>query len=154
MLLTSVNVIKSLYVILGYIKSCYIMSCYVTLWYILYYYSTLRVHLLATQGVQITCWMVSELQYYIKLHCITLHYIMLLYGVTLQPGCKLLYVLARYSRTTNYMCMMCEALHLHRLIVKAFEPPKHLAIYYIIGWGKLCVMSLAGVSCVLCHWMG
>ena len=32
--------------------------------------------------------------------------------------------------------MFCEGYYLHRLISKAFEPPKSLLAVYFIGWGK------------------
>uniref|UniRef100_T1JCW9 G-protein coupled receptors family 2 profile 2 domain-containing protein n=1 Tax=Strigamia maritima TaxID=126957 RepID=T1JCW9_STRMM len=50
-------------------------------------------------------------------------------------GCKFLYVLTKYSRTSNYMWMFCEGLYLHKLIVAAFAEQKNLIIYYLIGWG-------------------
>ena len=53
-----------------------------------------------------------------------------------QPGCKFLYVMTRYSRGTNFLWMFCEGLYLHRLIVKAFTPPKRLLVFYILGWGE------------------
>ncbi|CAH1788340.1 unnamed protein product [Owenia fusiformis] len=49
-------------------------------------------------------------------------------------GCKFLYFLTRYTRTTNYMWMFCEGFYLHRLIVNAFEPPKSLIWFYLVGW--------------------
>ena len=56
---------------------------------------------------------------------------------TLQEGCKLLYVLLRYTQTANYFWMFCEGFYLHRLIVHAFEVPKNLIWYYLIGFGEL-----------------
>ena len=61
---------------------------------------------------------------------------MLLILFIAQGGCKLLYVLTRYSRSSNYLWMFFEGFYLHRLIANAFEPPKSLAPFYIIGWGK------------------
>ncbi|ELU10120.1 hypothetical protein CAPTEDRAFT_219484 [Capitella teleta] len=54
-------------------------------------------------------------------------------------GCRILYVLSRYSRSTNFLWMFCEAYFLHQLIVKAFEPPRSLWIFYLIGWGFPCI---------------
>ncbi|KAL8562736.1 hypothetical protein ACOMHN_022612 [Nucella lapillus] len=50
-------------------------------------------------------------------------------------GCKILYVLTRYAWTCNFCWMFLEGFHLHRLIVKAFEVPKSIRAYYVIGWG-------------------
>lgn len=50
-------------------------------------------------------------------------------------GCKFLYVLKRYTQSATYFWMFCEGFYLHRLIVRAFEIPKSLIIYYFIGIG-------------------
>ena len=55
----------------------------------------------------------------------------------LQAGCKFLYAMTRYSRASNYIWVLCEGFYLHRLIVRTFEPPKSLLVYYIVGWGKI-----------------
>ncbi|KAL5007022.1 hypothetical protein ScPMuIL_015828 [Solemya velum] len=60
-----------------------------------------------------------------------------------SAGCKLLYVLLRYSVTSNYFWMVCEGFYLHRLIVNAFEVPKYLFGYHIYGWGLSWVPVLA-----------
>lgn len=49
-------------------------------------------------------------------------------------GCKFLYVLTRYSRMANFLWMFCEAVFLHRILVKAFQPPKKLIVFYVTGW--------------------
>ena len=64
-------------------------------------------------------------------------FIMQYQNIFLQGGCKFLYVLKRYTQSANYYWMFCEGFYLHRLIVRAFEIPKSLVIYYIIGIGKL-----------------
>ncbi|XP_076460867.1 calcitonin gene-related peptide type 1 receptor-like isoform X2 [Babylonia areolata] len=50
-------------------------------------------------------------------------------------GCKFLYVLTRYAWTCNFCWMFLEGFHLHRLIVKAFEVPRSILGYYLVGWG-------------------
>ncbi|KAK2706359.1 calcitonin gene-related peptide type 1 receptor-like isoform X2 [Artemia franciscana] len=51
------------------------------------------------------------------------------------PGCKILLLLTRYFRLTNYAWMFCEGLYLHRLITAAFVENNSLMIYYVLGWG-------------------
>ncbi|XP_046397289.1 calcitonin gene-related peptide type 1 receptor-like isoform X2 [Ischnura elegans] len=50
-------------------------------------------------------------------------------------GCKLLLILTKYFRLTNYMWMFCEGFYLHRLIAAAFAEQKSLILFYAIGWG-------------------
>ncbi|XP_071451883.1 calcitonin gene-related peptide type 1 receptor-like [Hetaerina americana] len=50
-------------------------------------------------------------------------------------GCKLLLILTKYFRLTNYMWMFCEGFYLHRLIAAAFAEQKSLIVFYAIGWG-------------------
>lgn len=65
-------------------------------------------------------------------------------------GCKFLYVLKRYTQSANYFWMFCEGFHLHRLIVRAFEIPKSLVMYYVIGigapWVPVVVYSIIKAS--------
>ena len=51
-------------------------------------------------------------------------------------GCRVLFMLTKYSRMTNYMWMFCEGFYLHKLIASAFAEQKSLCLFYIIGWGK------------------
>ncbi|KAF8795857.1 Calcitonin gene-related peptide type 1 receptor like protein [Argiope bruennichi] len=49
-------------------------------------------------------------------------------------GCKILFILTKYFRMTNYMWMFCEGFYLHKLIAAAFAEQKSLLMFYIIGW--------------------
>ncbi|KAG8180156.1 hypothetical protein JTE90_002282, partial [Oedothorax gibbosus] len=49
-------------------------------------------------------------------------------------ACKILSVLTRYFRMSNYMWMFCEGFYLHKLIAAAFADEKSLLMFYIIGW--------------------
>ncbi|GFS55228.1 g_PROTEIN_RECEP_F2_4 domain-containing protein [Nephila pilipes] len=51
-------------------------------------------------------------------------------------GCKILFILTKYFRMTNYMWMFCEGFYLHKLIAAAFAEQKNLLMFYLIGWGK------------------
>ena len=51
-------------------------------------------------------------------------------------GCRILFMLTRYFRMTNYMWMFCEGFYLHRLISAAFAEQKSFVVFYILGWGK------------------
>ena len=48
--------------------------------------------------------------------------------------CRALLVLYRYSRLSNYLWMVCEALYLHQLVVNAFRRVKYLLRFCLIGW--------------------
>ncbi|XP_054711254.1 calcitonin gene-related peptide type 1 receptor-like [Uloborus diversus] len=50
-------------------------------------------------------------------------------------GCKILLILTKYFRMTNYMWMFCEGFYLHKLIAAAFAEQRNLIVFYIIGWG-------------------
>lgn len=50
-------------------------------------------------------------------------------------GCKILLVLTKYFRMTNYMWMFCEGYYLHKLIAAAFAEQKTLLMFYVAGWG-------------------
>ncbi|XP_013389737.1 calcitonin gene-related peptide type 1 receptor [Lingula anatina] len=50
-------------------------------------------------------------------------------------GCKILYMLTRYIRMTNYTWMFLEGFYLHRLIVRTFQTPKKIWWIYPVGWG-------------------
>ncbi|XP_059159933.1 calcitonin gene-related peptide type 1 receptor-like [Physella acuta] len=50
-------------------------------------------------------------------------------------GCRLLYVLYRYTLLMPFAWMFIEGFHLHRLLVRAFSVPKSLAPYYVTGFG-------------------
>jgi 7 transmembrane receptor (Secretin family). len=52
------------------------------------------------------------------------------------PYCKIILLLTKYFRLTNYMWMFCEGFYLHRLISTAFAEEKGLALFYVIGWGE------------------
>ncbi|XP_023219261.1 calcitonin gene-related peptide type 1 receptor-like [Centruroides sculpturatus] len=57
--------------------------------------------------------------------------------------CKLLFILTKYFRLTNYMWMFCEGFYLHKLIVSAFTEQKNLYLFYFIGWGiPLIIISI------------
>ncbi|KAG8178865.1 hypothetical protein JTE90_018560 [Oedothorax gibbosus] len=49
-------------------------------------------------------------------------------------ACKILSILTRYFRMTNYMWMFCEGFYLHKLIAAAFAEQKNLIMFYMIGW--------------------
>ncbi|XP_050388452.1 calcitonin gene-related peptide type 1 receptor, partial [Patella vulgata] len=49
-------------------------------------------------------------------------------------GCKILYILTRYTQAANFSWMFLEGFHLHRLIVRAFKVPKSINGYYLAGW--------------------
>ncbi|XP_048754415.2 calcitonin gene-related peptide type 1 receptor-like [Ostrea edulis] len=49
--------------------------------------------------------------------------------------CRILYLLMRYFRSSNYMWMLNEAYFLHHLITAAFRIPQTLRWYYLLGWG-------------------
>lgn len=51
-----------------------------------------------------------------------------------QTACKMIYILVRYATCTNYFWMFCEGLYLHRLLLLAFQIPRHIKQYFIIGW--------------------
>ena len=51
--------------------------------------------------------------------------------------CRLLFMLTRYLRLTNYMWMFCEGFYLHRLIAAAFAEQKSFVIFYLLGWGEV-----------------
>lgn len=59
--------------------------------------------------------------------------------------CKVLFVLTKYFRMTNYMWMLCEGFYLHKLIAEAFTEQKSLIMFYLIGWGfpvlPVCIYS-------------
>ncbi|CAL1270000.1 unnamed protein product [Larinioides sclopetarius] len=57
-------------------------------------------------------------------------------------GCKILFILTKYFRMTNYMWMFCEGFYLHKLIAAAFAEQKSLLMFYIMGW----VMPIIPVS--------
>ncbi|XP_033762006.1 calcitonin gene-related peptide type 1 receptor-like [Pecten maximus] len=52
-----------------------------------------------------------------------------------QNSCKFLNILRRFARITPFFWMLCEGFFLHTLLMKAFEPPKHIIGYYFVGWG-------------------
>ncbi|CAL1533695.1 unnamed protein product [Lymnaea stagnalis] len=49
-------------------------------------------------------------------------------------GCRLLYMMTRYSWACNFVWMSLEGFHLYRLINHAFEIPRSIYGYYFIGW--------------------
>lgn len=51
--------------------------------------------------------------------------------------CKILILVTKYFRVSNYMWMFCESFYLHRLIAAAFVEETSLLIFYLIGWGKI-----------------
>ncbi|CAG7728829.1 unnamed protein product [Allacma fusca] len=48
--------------------------------------------------------------------------------------CRLLFIMTKYSRLTNYMWMFCEGYYLHKLIAAAFAEQESLLVFYLIGW--------------------
>ncbi|KAJ9582406.1 hypothetical protein L9F63_003259, partial [Diploptera punctata] len=59
-------------------------------------------------------------------------------GSTLKenaPFCKILVLLTKYFRLTNYMWMFCEGLYLHHMIAVTFPGEWHPMYFYITGWG-------------------
>lgn len=52
------------------------------------------------------------------------------------PYCKLILLLTKYFRLTNYMWMFCEGFYLCRLISNAFAEERNLMLFYVIGWGE------------------
>ncbi|XP_014680106.1 PREDICTED: calcitonin gene-related peptide type 1 receptor-like, partial [Priapulus caudatus] len=51
-----------------------------------------------------------------------------------KAGCKIIMILSKYFRITNYMWMFCEGYYLHKLIASAFHEQKNLVVFYLIGW--------------------
>ncbi|XP_063224840.1 calcitonin gene-related peptide type 1 receptor-like [Bacillus rossius redtenbacheri] len=49
--------------------------------------------------------------------------------------CKLVVLLTKYFRLSNYLWMFCEGLYLHHIITIAFKKVQKLLIFYIVGWG-------------------
>ncbi|XP_037089833.1 calcitonin gene-related peptide type 1 receptor-like [Pollicipes pollicipes] len=49
-------------------------------------------------------------------------------------GCKILFIMTKYCRLTNYLWQFCESYYLHKLIASAFAEQRSLLIFYIIGW--------------------
>ncbi|CAM1305756.1 Uncharacterised protein g4162 [Pycnogonum litorale] len=58
-------------------------------------------------------------------------------------GCKILLILTRYFRSTNYMWMFCEGFYLHKLIAAAFAEQKSMLPFYLIGWGFPMIVVVA-----------
>nr|KAG5685950.1 hypothetical protein BaRGS_029445 [Batillaria attramentaria] len=95
----------------------------------------IHVHLFASfilTNVVLVLW--ENLVYNDRLHNPAETSLMYKNTLVLQIGCKILYVLTRYAWTCNFCWMFLEGFHLHRLIVRAFETPKSIVAYYIIGW--------------------
>nr|KAG5704782.1 hypothetical protein BaRGS_015165 [Batillaria attramentaria] len=100
----------------------------------------IHVHLFASfilTNVVLVLW--ENLVYNDRLHNPAETSLMYKNTLVLQIGCKILYVLTRYAWTCNFCWMFLEGFHLHRLIVRAFETPKSIVAYYIIGWGRTTV---------------
>ncbi|GAB1597487.1 calcitonin gene-related peptide type 1 receptor isoform X2 [Argonauta hians] len=57
-------------------------------------------------------------------------------------GCRILYFMSSYFRSTNYFCMFVEGLYLCRLLSATFKIPKRLIGYYILCWGFPLVPNL------------
>ncbi|PSN36503.1 hypothetical protein C0J52_05045 [Blattella germanica] len=49
--------------------------------------------------------------------------------------CRLLLMLIKYFRLTNYIWMFCEGFYLHRMIAAAFPEEWNPRLFYVIGWG-------------------
>ncbi|CAL1263828.1 unnamed protein product [Larinioides sclopetarius] len=49
-------------------------------------------------------------------------------------GCKILFILTKYFRMTNFMWMFCEGFYLQKLIAATFAEQRNLIMFYIIGW--------------------
>ncbi|XP_059085295.1 calcitonin gene-related peptide type 1 receptor-like isoform X2 [Tigriopus californicus] len=50
-------------------------------------------------------------------------------------SCRLLVMLSKYFRLTNYTWMYCEGYYLHRLLANTFEEERSLKVILLIGWG-------------------
>ena len=73
--------------------------------------------------------------FYLKFKSSTLSHSSLASLRTTSPvWCRALLVLYRYSRLSNYLWMVCEALYLHQLVVNAFRRIKYLLRFCLIGW--------------------
>jgi hypothetical protein len=48
--------------------------------------------------------------------------------------CRVLYLLFKYGRLSNYFWMLCEGIYLHQLIVQPFHQQKITVHFYLIGW--------------------
>ena len=51
--------------------------------------------------------------------------------------CRILLMITKYFRLTNYTWMFCEGYYLHRLLVNTFEEERSIMFILIIGWGEL-----------------
>lgn len=49
--------------------------------------------------------------------------------------CRLLLMLTKYFRLTNYTWMFCEGYYLHRLLANTFEEERSLTFILSVGWG-------------------
>nr|CAD7446106.1 unnamed protein product [Timema bartmani] len=49
--------------------------------------------------------------------------------------CKVVLLLTKYFRLSNYLWMFCEGLYLHRVISSSFAQNERLVVFYSIGWG-------------------
>ena len=72
------------------------------------------------------------------------------YHIVVQNGvgCRVLFMLTRYFRMTNYMWMFCEGFYLHRLISAAFAEQKSFVVFYLLGWGKYAIFYIIFHVCL------
>ncbi|XP_065351388.1 calcitonin gene-related peptide type 1 receptor-like isoform X1 [Cloeon dipterum] len=65
--------------------------------------------------------------------------------------CKVLILVTKYFRVSNYMWMFCEGFYLHRLIAAAFVEETSLLIFYLIGWGLPVVVVATYFGAIILH---
>ncbi|XP_052812035.1 calcitonin gene-related peptide type 1 receptor-like [Mya arenaria] len=51
-----------------------------------------------------------------------------------EVSCKVIYILLRYATSANFFWMFCEGFYLFRLLVHAFQVPRSIKQYFVIGW--------------------
>lgn len=68
---------------------------------------------------------------HISFHFFLIRLVLLLFSPT---WCRVLYVLFKYGRLSNYFWMLCEGIYLHQLIVQPFHQQKVTVHFYLIGW--------------------
>ena len=56
--------------------------------------------------------------------------------------CRLLLMLSKYFRLTNYTWMFCEGYYLHRLLANTFEEERSLGVILAIGWGEIYLLYI------------
>ena len=51
-------------------------------------------------------------------------------------ACRILLMITKYFRLTNYTWMFCEGYYLHRLLVNTFEEERSIKFILAVGWGE------------------